>query len=191
MYSIYKRTNILTGKCYIGLTKQTEPQRWKQHIAEVKRYPNSKLSNALKKYGFADDIWKSEILEMNIETKDKAGLREIYWIWKFNSHENGYNSTSGGNIPPERRLKKPVIVLNYNTGEYCEFDSLKQASAVIGCHIGGFMKALSKQRATIYNFYVFRKEDFNADKIEDYLKLPRTKNPKINNRTLEGVCLKR
>jgi hypothetical protein len=188
MYKIYRRINILTGKSYIGLTKQEEKQRWKQHIMEMKRYQNSKLTNALKKYGTGDDIWQVSILEDNIPNKNLAGQREIYWIWYYDSHKNGYNSTDGGNIPPEPRLSVAVVFLDYNTGLYCEFNSVKQAAAVVGCHVGGLSKALYKSRLTLYNYYVFYKEQFDPTKIPEYLKMPRTKHPRINNHTLKEVC---
>lgn len=188
MYKIYRRINVLTGKSYIGLTKKEEYQRWKEHIKEMRRYPNSKLTNALRKYGTTDDIWQVSILEDNIPDRNLAGLREIYWIWYYNSHKDGYNSTAGGNIPPEPRLSTAIVFLDYNTGQYCEFDSIKQAAAVVGCHIGGLSKALYKNRATLYNYYVFYKKDFDPSKIPEYLKMPRTKYSRVKNHTLNAVC---
>lgn len=37
MYLIYKITNILNNKIYIGKTTQTLNARWLDHVAEAKR----------------------------------------------------------------------------------------------------------------------------------------------------------
>ena len=51
---IYKITNNINGKIYIGQTRVTEPQRWQQHVwhAYNDSYNDSLLlCQAIKKYG--------------------------------------------------------------------------------------------------------------------------------------------
>lgn len=94
---IYKITNTVNGKVYIGQSIDIE-QRWKNHKKEA-RNPNSKyghypLYRAMRKYGI--DNFKFDI----IEKCPPASLndREIFYIASYKSHEsNGYNQNEGGN----------------------------------------------------------------------------------------------
>lgn len=95
MIGIYKITNQINGKCYIGQSIDIE-KRWKQHISDAKNSNRKKcpyFHKALIKYGIEN--FKFEILEECLI--DKLNEREIYWIKFYNSYENGYNLTPGGN----------------------------------------------------------------------------------------------
>lgn len=98
MYTIYKHTNTITNKSYIGLTKYTVEKRFNRHKKDAFRYrygklPNSAFYNAIRKYG--TDCWASEILEENL-SYEEANIQEQYYIKHFNTYANGYNSTIGG-----------------------------------------------------------------------------------------------
>lgn len=88
---IYKITNKINGKIYIGQSKNPK-QRFNQHIKEKR---NSSIHNAIKKYGKNNFIF--EIIEGPIENYNE---REIYWIKYYNSYKLGYNNTLGGDEPP-------------------------------------------------------------------------------------------
>ena len=94
---IYKITNKINGKSYIGLSKNIE-HRWRQH--ELKSFnPDDReyeksLYRALRKYGLENFNW--EILEECPE--EQLADREIYWIGYYNSYAEGYNETPGGDI---------------------------------------------------------------------------------------------
>lgn len=88
---IYKITNIINNKVYIGQTTKTVEARWKQH----KRNSVSKkyaLYYAMRKYGI--DNFKIETLEQ-CNNKD-LDEKEIEWIAFYNSYREGYNMTLGG-----------------------------------------------------------------------------------------------
>jgi group I intron endonuclease len=99
---IYKTTNLINGKIYIGQDSKNRPQYLGSGVY---------LKKAIKKYGKNNFI--KEILEDSISTKDILNLREIYWIKKFNSIDSniGYNLTKGGNgslgikVSEEKRKK--------------------------------------------------------------------------------------
>lgn len=92
MTTIYKHT-FANGKSYIGQTVHTMEQRLNRHINETKNgISDYKFNRALKKYNY--EI-QSEILE--VVESSKADEREIYWIAYYDSFNNGYNSTIGGN----------------------------------------------------------------------------------------------
>ena len=88
---IYKITNQINKKCYIGQSINIE-ERWKHHkLYELKNshYP---LYQDFEKYGL--DNFNFEIIEEC--TQKDLDTREIYWISYFNSYYNGYNQTKGG-----------------------------------------------------------------------------------------------
>lgn len=98
MYIIYKHTNTITNKSYIGLTKHTVKKRFNQHKKDAFRYRNGKLPsfafyNAIRKHGTT--CWTSEVLEENL-SYENANIREQYYIKYFNTYAKGYNSTIGG-----------------------------------------------------------------------------------------------
>lgn len=91
---IYKITNKINNKIYIGKTLETIEIRWKEHIKDSKRECNKKrpLYAAFNKYGI-DNFTIEEVEECSAEILNE---REIYWIEYFRSFKNGYNATKGG-----------------------------------------------------------------------------------------------
>lgn len=93
---IYKITNRLSGKSYIGQAIDIEA-RWSKEKGRAFS-PNSSeynktLSRAFRKYGIEN--FSFEILE----ECDAGDLndREIYYISLYDTYFNGYNETTGGN----------------------------------------------------------------------------------------------
>lgn len=97
MVGIYKITNLINNKIYIGLSIDIK-DRWKAHRTRPFQ-PNcsqyeSHLYRAIRKYKLEN--FKFEIIE---ECKpDELEEKEIYWIKYYNTTnpEIGYNKTSGG-----------------------------------------------------------------------------------------------
>ena len=114
---IYKITNTINGKYYIGQTIQNVKERFYQHCAIKcsKAVSNMAIHRAIKKYG------KSNFTVEVIEEIDSANLndRERYWIKYYNSYNNGYNSTKGGQdgCKPFKDLDVESIIKEYNTGK--------------------------------------------------------------------------
>lgn len=92
-WTIYKHTNKINNKCYIGQTKRTVEDRWGKNGINY-LYKDTHFANAIKKYGW-DNFWH-EIIEEDIETLEEANRRETYWIKFYDSVKNGYNSNYGG-----------------------------------------------------------------------------------------------
>lgn len=93
---IYKITNKVNGKIYIGQTMQSVEKRFKEHINAAKtKYSGNRyaLQHAILKYG--EDAFTIEVLgEYPEELLDEM---EIMFIQEFNSLKpNGYNITLGG-----------------------------------------------------------------------------------------------
>lgn len=87
---IYKITNLVNGKIYIGQTTRT----LKQRMAEHKSSTDTAIGHAINKYGLEN--FKSETVE-ECETLDELNEREIFWIAHYNCiAPNGYNLKEGG-----------------------------------------------------------------------------------------------
>ena len=91
---IYKITNKINGKVYIGQTKKTIEERFQEHLKKAKIHTNRYLYDAMNKYGY-NNFQVSKIEECNNAKLDE---REIYWIayYKSNNKKYGYNMTAGG-----------------------------------------------------------------------------------------------
>lgn len=114
---IYKITNITNGKSYIGQTIQNVKDRFYQHCATKcsKAVLDMAIHRAIIKYG------KSNFTIEVIEEIDSTNLndREKYWINYYNSYNNGYNSTKGGQdgCKPFKDLDVESIIKEYNLGK--------------------------------------------------------------------------
>lgn len=111
MAFIYKITNLINNKIYIGKTNYSIEHRWQQHLYSSFKNENSQeynylLHKALRKYG-----QENFVIEKIEEVKaEEAQKREQYWIKIYNScilspDSNGYNMTFGG---------EGAIKLDYN-----------------------------------------------------------------------------
>jgi group I intron endonuclease len=90
---IYKITNIINGKIYIGSTKTSFKKRYTEHIYDLNTntHCNEHLQNAFDKYGSGNFTF--EILEI-IEDKSQIIPKEQYYLDLYQS----YNSKIGYNI---------------------------------------------------------------------------------------------
>ena len=91
---IYKITNLINNKVYIGQSKNIE-QRWAEHKSSKQ---NIHLHSAFCKYGLEN--FKFEIIET--PEIEELNTRERYWINFYDSTNpnKGYNHTSGGEREP-------------------------------------------------------------------------------------------
>lgn len=100
---IYKITNTVNNKSYVGQTIRTLEIRWHKHIVEATadKPLKTKFARAIRKYGA--EAFKPELIEILENcTVDELTEREFYWIHKLDSINTGYNSSdarcrSGGN----------------------------------------------------------------------------------------------
>lgn len=94
MIGIYKITNQLNGKCYIGQSIDIK-MRWIQHLYCGKNgIQKGKLYPAMLHDGI--DNFQFEVLEECNLSQEELNNKERYWINYYNSFNNGYNSTPGG-----------------------------------------------------------------------------------------------
>lgn len=117
---IYKITNDINGKLYIGKTELLDPEkRWKEHLSDYKKDRNEKrpLYLAMKKYG--EEHFHFEIIEETNNSEE----REKYWIETFRTYIgfkdcNGYNATLGGDGKCYLNLNENEVI-NYHKEIAC------------------------------------------------------------------------
>jgi group I intron endonuclease len=91
---IYKSTNKITGKVYIGQTTKNLEKRIKGHVNESKKDKNRPFLSSINKYGVDNFVF--EIIDF-ADNLNELNDKEIYWINFYNSvSPNGYNVTGGG-----------------------------------------------------------------------------------------------
>jgi len=104
---IYKITNTINGKVYIGKTGKTIEERWSKHLENAKelkrareanpheKKEGSHLNNAINKYGPNAFIVNQEDVAYS---KEELNEKERYWVNEYDSMnpDKGYNMTEGG-----------------------------------------------------------------------------------------------
>jgi group I intron endonuclease len=93
IYSIYKVTNKVNGKLYIGFDSNW-PNRKINHKSKAKIGSNRHFHNAIRKYGWDNFEW--EVICQSLDGEYLLKVMEPYFIKYYNTFNNGYNYTLGG-----------------------------------------------------------------------------------------------
>lgn len=95
IYSIYKATNQINGKSYIGFASYW-PQRKTSHKHLSKKYQgnNNLFYSSIRKYGWDNFEWK--VLYQSLNKEHCKNEMESYFIKEYDTYNNGYNMTTGG-----------------------------------------------------------------------------------------------
>ena len=150
---IYKITNLVNKKIYIGQTTGTLEKRFQRHKQDaISGRLDTHFARAIRKYG--EENFSAEIID-TAQTQEELTKKEYYWIGYYNARINGYNETEdlfkcGGNTylskTPEEMEKisskiresklggknpaaKKVKCKSTITGEELFFDSLSECQA--------------------------------------------------------------
>jgi group I intron endonuclease len=147
---IYKITNDINQKIYIGQTRCSLEDRWRghRHDAFIEE-KTAKLQRAIRKYGL-----EHFTLEMIEEcSNDMLNEREEYWIEYYNSYYSGYNSSRGGS--GQRQLR----VAHVKDGQIVKiYDNYADAASDAGCMRQRISDVVNGRRNSV-NGRVFRKLD--------------------------------
>jgi hypothetical protein len=141
IYCVYKHTNILNGKVYIGITCQDPKKRWGSGYGY---YKNEYFWRSIQKYGW-NEGFTHEILFEEL-TYEEACQIEIELISKYNSTNPncGYNHHQGGKyndydtrqkIRDNSALKKAVLQYSKDGEFLAEYESMSEASRQTGIGI--------------------------------------------------------
>lgn len=90
---IYKVTNTLNGKIYIGKTKQSLSKRKARHYESANHKSDTNFHSALRKYPKEAFLWE---IEMECKDENELNESEMYFINKYDTYKAGYNMTLGG-----------------------------------------------------------------------------------------------
>lgn len=90
---VYVITNKINNKKYVGQTIRSLDDRLKRHFNDAKNGDDLYFHRAILKYG--NENFFIEELD-TADTQKELNKKEIYWIGKLDTYNNGYNSTLGG-----------------------------------------------------------------------------------------------
>ena len=112
---IYKITNKINGKVYIGQTVLPVEYRFNRHMNDaLKNVLDTHFARAIRKYGIGPEIWELQIID-NAQSQEELNQKEQYWIRYYNSVEEGYNETdaiskSGGNTYQSKTEEEMEVI---------------------------------------------------------------------------------
>jgi group I intron endonuclease len=96
IYSIYKITNTVNNKIYIGFTSKSVDNRFNDHINRINK-PEQAIHYAMAKYGINNFIIES--IYQSLDKQHTKNVMEGYFIKEYQSHVDlghGYNMSDGG-----------------------------------------------------------------------------------------------
>ncbi len=132
---IYKITNIINGKVYIGLTTVGLEKRWKRHLkSSGSKRACTPMFRALRKYGKKAFTMEAIDTASSIEELNK---KEISWISFYDSTNPnvGYNITKGGGgclgVPLSKEAKMRIAICSASR-VHSEESKEKQSLAKLG-----------------------------------------------------------
>ena len=124
---IYKISNDINDKLYIGKTLYTIERRWRQHKNNAitrKDLTHLPLYSAMNKYG----IEHFSITEVEkVDDEKQLSAREQYWIKYYNTYNYGYNASIGGD-------GLQLYDYDYIWELWEQGNTIKQISALIPCN---------------------------------------------------------
>lgn len=97
MYYVYKITNSINNKVYVGRTIRSIEQRYKEHLQSLENGDTRHLYSAMRKYGANN--FKIELIE-ECSTLDEMIEKEAYYCELLEAYTKGYNMTTAGEINP-------------------------------------------------------------------------------------------
>lgn len=163
-YRIYKITNTIDGKIYVGQTKREVFKRFSDHASHaIKSTRPNDLNCALyiAMRSFGPENFTVQLLEEFEDNRYQADKKEVYWISKLDScnPEIGYNTDEGGHVISEkcreaRRLQMLGTKLSGKLLETVRENGMKIAKAVCqysvlsGELLGEYPSIIGASRAT-------------------------------------------
>lgn len=142
MAYIYLIQNNKNNKVYVGKTVQTIEKRWQIHLKDCKR---EKIKN--RPLYLAMNFWGStnfSIKQIEECSTEQLNEREIYWIKYYNSYEDGYNATIGGD-------GKSYIDYKLVVETYLKLKNMKETADLLKISRDTVSYILKNEKSTIFN----------------------------------------
>lgn len=164
VHYLYKITNLVNGKLYIGVTKNPK-HRMRQHFHNKKQNKNSIIRKAVNKYG--PENFKFEVV--CIGNKEYIYDLEVKVIALYNTIEDGYNIKPGGiggagHKVSVRSDDSPVYVSGF------WFPNKRTAISSINISLNVYEKRRQDGTLGNYPYLVPRKSNSTALKVPNYYK---------------------
>lgn len=180
MSYIYKITNLVNNKIYIGYTSRNLKRRFYEHCWSASQDKDKNiLHKAINKYG-KNNFKIEEVLSFNENEKNWEEL-ERYYINYFNAYvPNGYNVAEGGNKPPVKRGdsnnktifpdREMPILLNLLKDTSISYEKISEITGLSICQLYNINMGKSrKQEGIIYPIRKFSIYEERALKIIEIL----------------------
>ena len=178
---VYKITNIINNKVYIGQTIRPVEKRIRRHFNDaIKNKLDTHFARAIRKYGTENFVW--EIID-EAKNQEELNKKEQYWIKYYDSVNTGYNETDaidkcGGNTyqsKTKEELKeigekikesklggknpnsKTIVMKNIITKEEKEFSSMQECADYLNLasHMPISRRCRGVIKVPLNNTYVF------------------------------------
>ena len=159
---IYLITNNINNKKYVGKTLVSLKERFETHKRDSRKedIKGRPLYSAFNKYGF-ENFSITLIEECSIDNLDE---REIFWIKEYNTYNNGYNATLGGD---------GKILYDYDEIISLTLENIptKQICEIVGCCHETVVNALLANGITPfeYSIKIRSKEIYQYDKQGNFI----------------------
>ena len=169
---VYKVTNNVNGKVYVGVSTKSLEERKKDHMKNSNKGKSYVFQNAIATYGI--DAFKFEQIDTALTT-DELAKKEKEYILEYDSNVNGYNSDSGGGI------QKTVYQYDILTGVLVnKYSNLTDASATIGLNKQDLSKVCLSVNKASKGFY------WTYDYLERFIPLEDKRKKKVHQYNIEG-----
>lgn len=188
-YKVYMLT-FPNNKKYIGITKRDVEKRWNNGEGYNQR--QHKVYEAIQNFGWENVI--KEILYENLSSEDARKL-EMEMIEKYNSMEDGYNGSKGG-----EKIVTPIPNIEYNGKLYTSEELAKMSpydldshdiTTRVNGHKWSIEKALNTPKQRRYTKFEYLGEYLTIKELyEKRINLDLTFN-QIKNRILQGWEIER
>lgn len=171
-FEIYKITNCVNNKIYVGATMDGTGVRWRRHIIKANAGGSTPICKAIREFG--KDNFKIEVIEL-CDNEGHMNIREAYWIAQLGAtnSEIGYNSKIGGGIRhqseetkekisklhkgKESKFRKPILQYDKDGNLVREYPSVSEAVETTKISKSSIIRVLNKiaLRFTNKNPYVW------------------------------------
>lgn len=164
-YIVYKTTNLINGKIYIGIHKTLNPLKFDGYLGcgvistQPYTYENAKtkFQCAVKKYGPKNFLRSTLAI---FDTEEEASLLEETLVdYKFLQREDVYNMVLGGVYGCPEYLKTRVYRYDLNGNYIEEFESFADASQHLKCDYTLISYAVRKKAKAKDSFWSTIKVD--------------------------------
>lgn len=163
-YYIYKATNKINGKSYIGQTVDYRRRLWQHRRCYEKE--DCKFHDAIKEFGF--DNFECEIIG-TCTNKNEAEKLERKYIELYGSYRNGYNENKGGVGGHNARA---VVCLDLDGNFIKRYDSAADAEKDGYDNVNVLLCCKNKLRSCKHHVFMFEDEykTSGAKKYNPYVK---------------------